>query len=183
MSLLPDFLAAARLLAEQSGKEYTFLIPLAPTIPLRLLEENGLTEYREILDIRVAERDRYDLMAACDAVVATSGTVILELAILQVPTVATYRVSALTYFLGRLLIHLKWFSLVNLIAERTVIPELLQDEVTPENIAGELATMLPGGEKRAAVLQGLQEVKDRLGQPGASDRAAEIALAVVKRNE
>ncbi|MCI5209876.1 MAG: lipid-A-disaccharide synthase, partial [Candidatus Electrothrix sp. ATG2] len=67
-------------------------------------------------------------MAACDAVVAASGTVTLELAILGVPALTTYRVSPRTYRLGRLLIrHIRFFSLVNLIAEREVIPELLQE--------------------------------------------------------
>jgi len=183
ISLLPDFLAAAKLLTERSDNDYTFLIPRAPTVSLQLLEDNGLNEYRKNLDIRVTDQDRYNLMASCDAVVATSGTVILELAILEVPTVVTYRVSPHTYFLGRLLIHLQWFSLVNLIADRTIIPELLQDEVTPENIAGELALILPEGKERSAMLQGLKEVKNKLGRPGASKRAAEIALSVVNQNE
>ena len=106
-----------------------------------------------------------------------------RLAILDVPTVATYRVSPRTYRLGRLLIKLQWFSLVNLIADRTVIPELLQDEVTPENIAQELTLLLKEGKDRQNILQGLAEVRTKIGKPGASRRAAEIALSMVKVND
>jgi len=116
-------------------------------------------------------------MAACDAVVAASGTVTLELALLNVPAVVTYRVSPRTYRIGRLLVrNVKYFSLVNLIGDRMIIPELLQDEVTPKRIAGELEEMLADGPVRQNILAGLAEVRHRLGGPGASKRAAEIAL-------
>ena len=126
--------------------------------------------------------NRYDLMAACDAAVAASGTVTLELAILGVPTVAAYRVSPHTYRLGRLLVKLPWFSLVNLIANREVIPELLQDEVTPAAIADRLERMFREGEARTQMLQGLVEVKNKLGTPGAADRAAAIALNIIRHD-
>ena len=181
ISLLPPFLAAARLLTEQSGQDFVFLLPRASTISPELLEENGVGRYRDILDLRIIDEKRYDLMAACDAVVAASGTVILELAILGIPTVATYRFSSRTYHLGRLLIKLRWFSLVNLIADRTVIPELLQAQVTPENIARELRVLLEDKEARDTMLRGLAEVREKLGGPGASRRAARIALNIAKR--
>lgn len=181
ISLLPPFLAAARLLTERSGQNFVFLLPRASTISPELLEENGVGRYRDSLDLRVIDEKRYDLMAACDAVVAASGTVTLELAILGVPTVVTYRFSPRTYHLGRLLIKLQWFSLVNLIAGRTVIPELLQAQVTPDNIARELRVLLEDREARATMLRGLAEVREKLGGPGASRRAARIALNIAKR--
>ncbi|GBE12948.1 lipid-A-disaccharide synthase [bacterium BMS3Abin13] len=181
ISLLPPFLAAARLLTERSGQNFVFLLPRASTISPELLEENGVGRYRDSLDLRVIDEKRYDLMAACDAVVVASGTVTLELAILGVPTVVTYRFSPRTYHLGRLLIKLQWFSLVNLIAGRTVIPELLQAQVTPDNIARELRVLLEDREARATMLRGLAEVREKLGGPGASRRAARIALNIAKR--
>jgi lipid-A-disaccharide synthase len=181
-ALLPDFLAAAEILAADSPQGYTFLIPQAPTISRALLEEHGLAAWKDRLDFRVITADRYAMMAACDAVAAASGTVLLELAILGIPAVATYRVSPHTYFLGRLLIRtLRFFSLVNLIGEREIIPELLQKSVTPQRIAGELQKMLTDTKARAAILEGLQEVRRRLGGPGASDRAAAIALDILNR--
>lgn len=181
-SLLPDFLAAAHLLAREKPDNYIFLLPRASTVSRQLLAENGLADYQDKLRIHTTSDNRYDLMAACDAVVAASGTVTLELAILGIPAVTTYRVSPRTYRLGKLLVrHIQYFSLVNLIADREIIPELLQDEVTPENIAGHLQTMLNDSAYRKNVQQGLAEVTEKLGAPGCSKRAAEIAIECMTR--
>lgn len=179
IALLPDFLAAAKRLTVITDNDYVFLLPRASTISLQLLNENGLDSYRDQLDIRVLDSNRYDLMAACDAAVAASGTVIMELAILGIPTVATYRVSPRTYFLGRMLTNLKSFTLVNLIAGRKIIPELLQDQATPVNIARELALILEAEDVRDKIVQGLAEVRQKIGRPGASKRAAEIAFELI----
>ncbi|MCW5198717.1 lipid-A-disaccharide synthase, partial [Desulfobulbus sp. F3] len=179
-SLLPDFLAAARLLAEQDRQHnWLFLLPRASTVSHELLLESGLTVSQKAFNIHVFNDDsRYELMAVCDAAVAASGTVTLELAVLGIPTVTAYRVSPRTYWLGRLLIrHLRHFSLVNLIAEREVIPELLQDAVTPAAIAEQLNLMLNDASHRRLMLCGLAEVTKKLGPPGAAERAAELALS------
>lgn len=182
-TLLPEFLAAARKLADGRTEEFVFLVPRASTVSQQLLEESGINACRGHLDIRVLSDNRYDLMGACDAVVAASGTVTLELAILGIPTVVAYRLSPRSYWLGRLLVKLQWFSLVNLIAGRSVIPELLQHEVTAENIAGHLQSILQKGPQRTRMLQGLDEVRDKLGCPGASRRTASIASSIIKRHE
>lgn len=180
-ALLPDFLAAAELLAKDQADRYTFLIPQAPTVTRSHLDAHGLAAWTDRYDFRVVTEDRYAMMAACDAAVAASGTVLLELAILGTPFVATYRVARHTYFLGRLLIrNLRFFSLVNLIGEREIIPELLQDQVTPGRIAATLQTILEDPATRTSMLAGLREVRQRLGDPGASDRAAVIALDILK---
>jgi lipid-A-disaccharide synthase len=177
-TLLPDFLAAAELLAQDKTQNWLFLLPRAATVPQELLLENGLAAAQKKLNIRVIEKDRHALMAACDAAAAASGTVTLELAMLGVPAVAAYRVSPMTYRLGRLLVrHLRHFSLVNLIADREVIPELLQDEVTPETVARHLRLLLEDGGHRQQVLRGLAEVTEKLGQAGCAERAAKIALS------
>jgi len=181
-NLLPDFLGAAHLLAGEKPDNYIFLLPRALTVSRQLLAENGLADYQDKLKIHTTSDNRYDLMAACDAVVAASGTVTLELAILGIPAVTTYRVSPRTYRLGKLLVrHIQYFSLVNLIADREIIPELLQDEVTPENIAGHLQAMLNDSAYRKNVQQGLAEVTEKLGAPGCSKRAAEIAIECMTR--
>jgi lipid-A-disaccharide synthase len=177
-SLLPDFLEAAYLLSKDNPDQYLFLLPQASTISDRLLAENGLAEYQDKLNVRPISDDRYSLMAACDAVVAASGTVTLELALLGTPLVTTYRVSPKTYLIGRMLVrHIQYFSLVNLVAGRKIIPELLQDEVSPESIADELKKMLTEHQYRSDLIQGLKEVTVKLGAPGCSQRAATIALA------
>jgi len=180
-SLLPDFLAAAKLLAEEHPDKYVFLLPRASTISRELLKENGLAEAENTLRIYTTSTNRYDLMGACDAVVTASGTVTLELAILNIPTVATYRVSPRTYRLGRLLIrHIQYFSLVNLIANKKIIPELLQDEVSPKNIARHLRTMLNDQTCRTTILEGLALVTEKLGPPGCAGRAATMALECMR---
>ena len=120
------------------------------------------------------------MMAACDAVVAASGTVTLELAILGIPMVVVYKVSPHTYFIGRLLVrHMQFFSLVNLIAERSVVPELLQDEVNPGRIEAELVRLLFDDKAKAEMQMALAEVRCKLGQPGASHQAAGLALKLL----
>jgi lipid-A-disaccharide synthase len=181
VALLPDFLAGAEKLACASRRPLTFLLPQASTIDRSLLDQHGLADSAGRLDVRVIGEDRYSMMAACDAAVAASGTVMLELALLDTPTVAAYRTSRNTYLLGRLLIrHLTHFTLVNLIGGRAIIPELLQDEITPERIAQELGRLLHDRQARHQVLAGLAEVRERLGGPGASARAAESVLALLR---
>lgn len=179
-ALLPDFLAAAELLASAQPPP-VFLLAQAPTIDTSFLKENGLETWQERLDLRVITEDRYAMMAACDVAVAASGTVTLELAILNIPTVAAYRISPHTYWLGRLLIRkIRFFTLVNLIAEQAVLPELLQRQVTPERLAQEVSTLLNNAQARSNMLTGLDKVRRRLGGPGASHRAAAIALSLLK---
>lgn len=119
-------------------------------------------------------------MASCDSVVAASGTVTLELALLNTPMVVTYKLSPFTYMLGKLLVKLDYFSLVNLIAEKEIVPELLQDQVTPEAIASMLNELTFNKEKRKTVVDGLAFVRELLGSKGASDKAASLALNMLK---
>lgn len=177
-SLLPDFFAAAQVLVEkEQDTKWLFLLPRAATVSEDLLLQSGLANYQDRLDLHVLSKNRYDVMAACDAVVAASGTVTLELAILGVPTLTTYRVSPRTYQLGRLLIRrIRYFSLVNLIAEQEVIPELLQDAVQPDAIAEHLANLVKNRVYREKMIQGLTQVAEKLGPSGCAKRAAELAF-------
>ena len=175
--MLPVFLAAAEQMQSQLVKP-VFLLPLAPTLSEDDLLAHGLAEAG--VEVRVIRENRYELMAACDAVMAASGTVSLELAILDVPMVISYRVSPLTYFLGRRLIKVQYASLVNLVAGREVVPELLQDEAVPEKIAAATVRLVADQAERAAMLAGLAEVRERLGGAGASARAARLALGLAQ---
>jgi lipid-A-disaccharide synthase len=182
-SLLPIFLKAALILQGTTQEPLVFLVPQASTITSRDLEDAGLPEARQHLDIRVICEERYNMMTACDAVVAASGTVTLELAILEVPMIVAYKLAPLTYRLGRLLVKLDYFSLVNLIAGYAAVPELLQTEVTPEKIAAEFTAILLHPEKRQSMKNALCDVKEKLGGPGASEKAALVAFHLLARKK
>lgn len=176
-TLLPDFLQAAAHFQQQHAGSCTFLLPRAPTISHAQLKAYGMEEAPPHLDIRVIDEQRYDVMAACEGAIAASGTVTLELAILEVPTVVAYRLSPKTYLIGKLLVrHVDYFCLVNLIGDSLIFPELLQEQVTPERLARELRDLLAD---RQPVIDNLRHLKQVLGGAGASGKAAAIALEIM----
>jgi len=182
-TLLPCFLEAALLLQkkQEQSESLVFLIPQASTITRKDLDDAGLSLYGDRLNIKVIAGDRYNMMAVCDGAVAASGTVTLELAILAVPMVVVYKLAYITYRLARLLVKLDHFSLVNLIAGKTAVVELLQDEVTAENIAKELQDIIALPEKRQETLAALEDVRVKLGQKGASEKAANVVLQLLEK--
>lgn len=123
-------------------------------------------------------RDRTQaLLGAADAGIVASGTATVEAALLGLPMVVVYRLSPVTYALGRPLVRLDRFAMVNLIAGRDVVPELIQGDFTPERVAAETLRLLDDPERREAMRRDLADVSARLGAPGASDRAAEAVAA------
>ncbi len=175
--LLPVFKQTALLLSKKI-KKCTFLLPLAETLSEDDLKGHGLED--EGLDIRIIKENRYETMAACDAAIAASGTLTMELAILQVPMVVCYRVSALTYFLAKPFMKVEYVSLVNLVAGKEVVPELLQSRATPENIYGKILPLLTDPETRDAMKQELVRVSKQLGEPGGAARTAALAMEMLQ---
>jgi lipid-A-disaccharide synthase len=131
------------------------------------------------LSLRVLEGRTYDALAAADAAIVSSGTATVEAALLDAPMVVVYRVTPLTAALAKPLVRTKFFSMVNLIAERHVVPELIQSDFTADKVAGETIRLLQDANARRALRAGLAEVRARLGPPGAVERAADAILALV----
>ncbi len=188
---LPVMLDAARLLAaspanrersspgRSSGPKFgdvQFVIPVAPTIPLELID--GLTQSME-LPFKAIEKDTYNALAHSKMAVVASGTATVEAALLGVPMVIIYRGSELSYRLLRPLIKLDTFGMVNLIAGKRIVPELIQHDATGGKIADAVATMLADEKLLAVTRAELRQVRERLME-GGSDASERAARAVMK---
>ena len=128
-----------------------------------------------------AARWDHDLLAACDLVLVASGTATLECALLERPMVIVYRTNPLTWWLGKRLVTLPYIGLVNVVAGRRLVPECLQERATPAAIAEEAVTILRSDQIRQEMQAGCREVRKRLGEPGASRRAADAIRALLAR--
>lgn len=132
------------------------------------------------MPVPVVAGDLYNLIAAADLALVTSGTATLECALLQCPMVIVYRLSPVTWALGRLLVRgVTHVGMPNIVAGREVVPELLQGDVTGPRIAAAARTILEDPARTAAIRAGLGEVRQRLGRGGAADRAAAIAVEMM----
>jgi lipid-A-disaccharide synthase len=141
--------------------------------------DNLQTGWNAALKVRVLEGQTYNALAAADAAIVSSGTATVEAALLDVPMVVVYRVTPLTALLARPLVRTSYFSMVNLIAERRVVPELIQKDFTPSKVAEEVLRLLNDPRAREELRAGLAEVRRRLGPPGAVDRAADAIAALL----
>ena len=171
---MPLLLETVRRLAERHPT-MQFLLAQASTVQDRLLEE--LMKDNQV-PIRVCRNQASEVMAASDLLVVKSGTSTLQAAVVGTPMVLFYRATSwVTYRLARLLIRVPWIGLANLVAGRGIVPELIHDEATPERLVQETERLLGDPhayeEMKAAMLQ----VRQALGAPGASHRAAEAVLA------
>lgn len=173
--LLPDMLKAAKIL-QGRFPELQFILPVAPTLDHALVERH-IGE--SCVPVRIVDGRVYDVLRSADAAMVTSGTATLETGLMAVPMVIVYRVSRLSYLIGRMIVRVRNIGLVNIVAGRTVVPELVQDDVTPENIARALAEVLEDPARHAAVRNELLRVRELLGEGGASGRAAAVALELL----
>ena len=130
--------------------------------------------------IQAIEGEAWDAMAYCDVALAASGTVTVEAALLGAPMVTFYRVTPVSWAIGKLMVDVPFYSMVNLIAEKKIVPELMQGQMTGERIAAEAGRLLADSAARRAMQAGLAEVREKLSGGNAPQRAAQIIHAILE---
>jgi lipid-A-disaccharide synthase len=176
---LPAMLEAVTTI-HQRFPDIRFCVSKAPTVEKSLMDEI-LEKFKFGGEVRICEAHVRTIFEKSLLVVAVSGTVTLEAAISGTPTVIVYRVSPLSYWIGRAMIKVKHIGLINLIAGKEIVPELIQKASSPEHIADCVMTLLDEPEKLQNMRADLLSAQKRLGKPGASKRAAAVALELLER--
>lgn len=174
---LPVMLEAAGLISRRI-KKVKFIISLASSVAREHIE-NIVKKHKVTIDFDIVADSVDKVFRQCKLVVAASGTVTLEAAICSTPMLIIYKVSAISYWLGRIMIKVDNIGLVNLIAGKEIVPELVQSRASPENIADTVLNMLNDASGLERLRNELSGVKESLGEPGASERVAEIALSML----
>jgi lipid-A-disaccharide synthase len=181
--LLPQLLGAATKIAQTMPK-VQFILALAPTIQLaevepylQKLEQEQTLEHP--VKILCRENSTYDIIHISDLVLVSSGTATLETALLNTPMILVYRLSLLSYALGRLLIRVPYIGLVNLVAGKKIVPELIQYQASPEKIASLALAILRDSKRRKSMRRELRKIREKLGDPGSSSRAAEVVAEMI----
>jgi lipid-A-disaccharide synthase len=180
--ILPDLMAAAERI-RAAVPDVQFVIARAPGLEDNLFIAavgDGKGESSGSRGISVVEGETDAALSVADVALTASGTATVQTALHDTPMVIVYRVSPLTYRVGRRLVTLDTFGMVNLIAGEKIVPELIQEAFTPESVAAEAISMLTDPARRTRIRQGLARVRERLGGPGASRRAAEAILSVAR---
>ncbi|MDX1661945.1 MAG: lipid-A-disaccharide synthase, partial [Gemmatimonadota bacterium] len=172
-------LAAAGMRVREACPSAELVVPLAPGVEAATVAD----ALEDAPAVRVVSEKRLEALSACQAAIATSGTVSLELALLGVPHAVAYRTSTVEWAIARALVHVDHVALPNLIAGRTVVPEYLQSAATPEALAAPVVTWLAEPEARAAVVAELAAVQEAVGPSGTAGRAATAALEALLPGE
>jgi len=175
-NLLPPMIRAAENLSLRYDK-IKGILPLASTISPDLI--NSIIRQSSV-DIKIFQGNIYDALALCDLAVVASGTATLETAIMGVPMIIVYKVSPITFHVAKVAVKVPYIGLVNLVAGKKVVPELIQNNVTPQRIADEALAILEDSRNKENLIKGLRIVKERLGRGGASERTARIAIDMIR---
>jgi lipid-A-disaccharide synthase len=171
--LLPILLDAAEKLARREP-ETKFILAQASTIQDNLLQP---LLRQSAVPVTVVKEQAGEVMAVSDLVLVASGTATLQAAVVGTPMVLFYQTTALNFWIASFFIRVKWIGLVNLVAGRSVVPELIQREATGQRLYEEALRILEDRSVYDAMKQSLAKVRAALGEPGASTRAAEVVLA------
>ena len=167
---LPVMISASKLLPE-----YQFVVA-----GVSWLDKSLYDKYLNGSNVKIITDQTYELLNHSDGALVTSGTATLETALLGIPQVVCYRFSAISSAIARLLVKIKWVSLVNLVMQRSVVCELLLHNFTAENAAAQLRAVIPGGEKHQKLIDDYAQLRAAIGEDGASDRFAAEMVRILK---
>jgi lipid-A-disaccharide synthase len=173
--LLTSMIGAAEILSSRYA-DLRCVLPIAPTISPDLIR-SAISQ--SSLKIITSTKDVYRVLRVCDLAMVASGTATLETAIMGVPMVIAYRVSPISFWIAKMVVKVPYVGLVNFVAGEKIVPELIQDEVTPRGLADKALAILEDENKKADMINNLRMIKERLGGPGASLRTARIALQMM----
>lgn len=171
---LPRMVEACRLILRRQRVQ--FVLALAPGMKAAQVPGHLCPD----VPLHVVEEATYDSLGAADLAIVSSGTATVEAALMDAPMIVVYRLAPLSAALARWLVLTPMFAMVNLIAGKRVVPELIQKDFTPERLAEEALRLLGSPEKLAEMRRGLALVREKLGPPGATERAADIIAAMLE---
>ena len=157
--------------------DYQFVVGCAPSLP-----ENFYRSLVGDANVQLVFNKTYQLLQVASAALVTSGTATLETALLYVPEVVCYKANKISYLIAKNLIKVKYISLVNLIMDKPVVKELIQNDLTPKNIEDELKQLLTNPKKQRQLLEDYEDLRCKLGSAGASNNAATIVVDDLKKN-
>jgi len=175
--LLPEMLKTAVILKEEIPS-VQFVLPLADTLDHDYIAAM-LQPYQNELDIEIIRNEIYDVLAVCDAAMVASGTATLETALIGTPMIIVYKMSPFSFLMGRLFVNVSHIGLANIIAGRTIVPELIQSDANPERMAKELLAILTDEERNKRIRKDLSGIREKLGSPGAAERTAQSAVEIM----
>lgn len=175
--ILPAMLGAARLLSREYD-DLSFIIPAGKNVESEMI--GRMVKPYDDLSLHISRSNYYNVVNALDCAAVASGTATVECALLGIPMVVVYRLNPLTYFLAKLMVDIRNFAMVNLIAGKEIVPELLQNECSEEQIANSLKRYLGDEYHLSSVKEKLNAIKDKLGDRGMFGRAAEKVLLMIE---
>jgi lipid-A-disaccharide synthase len=173
---MPAMMQACRLI--QKNRDVQFVLALAPGVKRSQVAQYLTPETA----ITVVEDATYDALGAADLSIVSSGTATVEAALMDAPMIVVYRLAPVTAAIARWLVRTPMFAMVNLIAGKKIVPELVQQDFTPERLASEATRLLDSPDARAKMRLGLTEVREKLGPPGAVERAADMIVAMLNQS-
>ncbi|MGP0072680.1 MAG: lipid-A-disaccharide synthase [Bryobacteraceae bacterium] len=173
---LPILLETVQRLRATAKQELRFILAVPPgTVPMG----SNFRERISSASIQLLEGKTWDVLACADVALAASGTVTIEACLLGTPMVTFYRVNNLSWWMGKALVRVPFYSMVNLVAGRRIVPELIQDQMTAESLAHDALALLENGNKRESMRRDLAEVAQKLSGP---DDPLEVAASLVEKH-